>query len=142
MVITVFGGTAPYTYTWSDGYTSPDAERENLCANNYTVTVTDAYGFTTTVNFTVSTTVGPQALQNKPGFKVYPNPAQHELYIESDVNSIPQQIYVMSMNGARLLQAVPTSQKHALDISTLPVGVYHLELHAKDGVSRFMVVKQ
>jgi hypothetical protein len=124
------------------GDTTLNAERENLCSGDYQVTVTDADGFTTTVNFTVSTAVGIQALQNNPGFKVYPNPAQHELYIESAANSIPQHIYVMSMNGARLIQAVPTSSKHAIDISQLPVGVYHLELHAKDGISRFMVVKK
>jgi len=40
--VTPVGGTAPYTYLWDDpaGQTTPTAS--NLCAGNYTVTVTDA----------------------------------------------------------------------------------------------------
>ena len=41
MVIPLFG-LPPYTYDWSDGNTGPD--RDELCAGNYTVTVTDGEG--------------------------------------------------------------------------------------------------
>ncbi|MBK8846396.1 MAG: SprB repeat-containing protein [Bacteroidetes bacterium] len=40
--ITVFGGTAPYTYEWSDGNTDEDID--SLVAGVYTVTVTDYNG--------------------------------------------------------------------------------------------------
>ena len=45
ITVTVDGGTAPITYTWSDGEsgTSLD-ERTGLCADTYTVTVSDANG--------------------------------------------------------------------------------------------------
>jgi len=42
--ITVSGGTAPYTFQWSDGFSLED--RESLEAGNYSVSVTDANGFT------------------------------------------------------------------------------------------------
>lgn len=42
----VTGGTQPYTYGWSNGQSSSAAT--NLCAGNYTVTVTDNNGCTTT----------------------------------------------------------------------------------------------
>lgn len=49
---TTSGGTFPYTYLWSDNGTQPDAL--NLCADIYTLTVTDAHGCTKEINATVS----------------------------------------------------------------------------------------
>jgi hypothetical protein len=43
---TVAGGTAAYTYLWSDGSTTADLN--NVLAGTYTVTVTDAHGCTAT----------------------------------------------------------------------------------------------
>jgi Right handed beta helix region/SprB repeat/Protein of unknown function (DUF1565) len=48
----VNGGTAPYTYFWSNGNTSN--EINNLLAGVYTVTVTDANGCTTTASYEVT----------------------------------------------------------------------------------------
>ncbi len=42
--VTPNGGTAPYTYLWSNGQTGPTAT--GLCDGNYTVVVTDANGCT------------------------------------------------------------------------------------------------
>ena len=39
ITLNITGGTPPYTYQWSDGYTS--AIRNNLSAGNYSVTVSD-----------------------------------------------------------------------------------------------------
>ncbi len=49
--LTVSGGTAPYSYAWSDGSTNEDAV--NLCAGSHDVTVTDANGCTATANVTI-----------------------------------------------------------------------------------------
>ena len=63
--VTVNGGTAPYSYSWSNGATT--ASLSSLCGGTYTVTITDAAGCTTTaqttissgnVNLTVNVTVG------------------------------------------------------------------------------------
>ncbi|MEO8085637.1 MAG: SprB repeat-containing protein, partial [Bacteroidota bacterium] len=49
--VTVGGGSFPYTYSWSSGATTATAS--NLGAGNYTVSVTDANGCTTTVSATI-----------------------------------------------------------------------------------------
>ncbi|NDB35506.1 MAG: adhesin, partial [Flavobacteriia bacterium] len=50
--LTVTGGTAPYTYAWSNNTTAQDPQ--NLTAGSYTVTVTDANGCTSTATVTIT----------------------------------------------------------------------------------------
>lgn len=49
--VSASGGTAPYTYLWSNGQTTPVAD--NLPPGNYTVTITDSNNCSITVNHTV-----------------------------------------------------------------------------------------
>ncbi|MEZ2443390.1 gliding motility-associated C-terminal domain-containing protein [Chitinophaga sp. RCC_12] len=51
--VIVSGGTSPYTYSWSPGG-GTDATANNLTAGNYTCTITDANGCTTTASVTIS----------------------------------------------------------------------------------------
>jgi gliding motility-associated-like protein len=50
--LTLTGGTAPYTYAWSNGATT--AALNNLAAGAYSVTVTDANGCSVSANATVN----------------------------------------------------------------------------------------
>ena len=50
--LTVTGGTAPYTYSWTGGATTQD--RSNLAAGTYTVTVTDANVCTKTISAAIT----------------------------------------------------------------------------------------
>ncbi|WMN11066.1 choice-of-anchor D domain-containing protein [Marivirga salinae] len=53
------GGTAPYTYTWSDigssGATNSPVTRNNLSTGSYSVTITDALGCQSVKEFTIAT---------------------------------------------------------------------------------------
>ncbi len=48
------GGTIPYTYLWNDPATQTTPNATGLCAQGYTVTITDANGCTTQSNTTVT----------------------------------------------------------------------------------------
>ncbi|NDC07664.1 MAG: hypothetical protein EBZ86_10190 [Synechococcaceae bacterium WB9_2_069] len=50
--VTAAGGTAPYTYLWNSGATTPSIT--NLAPGNYSVTVTDANGCSANANVTIT----------------------------------------------------------------------------------------
>jgi hypothetical protein len=50
--LSVSGGTNPYTYEWSNN--SAEQDISNLCAGEYTVTVTDANSCTSSATFTIT----------------------------------------------------------------------------------------
>ncbi|HIA37225.1 MAG TPA: T9SS type B sorting domain-containing protein, partial [Flavobacteriales bacterium] len=52
----VSGGTAPYTYNWTDGQTNPQAI--NLCAGSFNVTVTDANACSTITSVNITEPLG------------------------------------------------------------------------------------
>jgi gliding motility-associated-like protein len=58
--LSVVGGTQPYTYLWSNGYTQEDPI--NLFAGTYNVTVIDANGCNINLNITLTQPVAPFTL--------------------------------------------------------------------------------
>ena len=53
VAVTMFGGSAPYTYQWSNGGMVTAPTLTNLCAGQYSVTVIDANGCTSNASATV-----------------------------------------------------------------------------------------
>ncbi len=52
--VTPVDGTPPYTYQWDDWFDQTDSTAINLCANNYSVTVTDTNGCITVSFVTIT----------------------------------------------------------------------------------------
>jgi len=65
-IASAMGGTAPYGYSWSNGFTG--SNNQNLCPGPYTLTVTDQNGCSGTLNITVNAgTAVPNSAFNDPG---------------------------------------------------------------------------
>ncbi|MBN2681254.1 MAG: gliding motility-associated C-terminal domain-containing protein, partial [Bacteroidales bacterium] len=58
--LSVIGGTIPYSFAWTGGYLSEDIS--GLCANTYSVTITDDNGCTNTTDFIVNEPLAPITL--------------------------------------------------------------------------------
>ena len=59
IAVTPTNGTAPYTYTWTTGQTTPNVTQ--LCAGNYSVLISDVFGCTVTATATL---IDPALLQD------------------------------------------------------------------------------
>jgi hypothetical protein len=77
------GGAPPYAYTWDN--TATGNHLEGLPPGNYTVTVTDANGCTTTGSVTVELMVGTANPLDQVSLKVFPNPSSELILIQSQV---------------------------------------------------------
>lgn len=129
--IDVSGGMAPYRFDWSDG--STNAERMNLSANTYSLTITDDNNCSIESSFDLENTCSTLAFydvltpngdgQNDnwliDGIESYPN---NELLIYNRWGQLVfnQESYTGNWNG-----------RHN-DGSTLPIGAYYFVLKLRD----------
>jgi hypothetical protein len=60
--------------------------------------------------------------------KIYPNPANKEITIETSSTPAASQLSIMNLNGQQLITRQITQPKTQLDISSLPSGVYFVRL--------------
>lgn len=137
----VAGGTAPYSYLWSNEMTM--ATIVNLEGGNYTVSITDANGCTIDGEVVVDMTTGLNANGMKSGWKVFPNPVSGAFKL---VNTEDVQVIEMKLFDASGKMYVPTFNTHGQDIKVnlsdqLTSGLYMLQIKSSDGniyVARFV----
>ncbi len=140
--LTVTGGTAPYTYAWSNNTTLEDPT--GLASGSYTVTVTDGNGCTATTTVTITqpstltssyTQVNVGCFGNSTGSidltvsggvapYVY---AWSNQAVSEDLTNIPSGVYTVTAtdaNGCTTTQTVTITQPQApLSLSTTQVNV-------------------
>lgn len=126
--VSVSGGTAPYTYSWSNGATTQDISQ--LAAGLYTLTITDANGCTQVMaDLAVLFHVGIENEINNL-VSIYPNPVSDNLYLnfESNITS-PASIAIYNAEGKIVYETANLSEKlNRIDVSHFAVGTYFLVL--------------
>jgi len=139
---TVSGGTATYTYDWSNG--SHVADPSSLCANTYTVTVTDAHSCTTTGSYTVhrfsggrssGTTAASDGTSD--ALKIYPNPTENVFNLEIPAVHQSAQVVITDLMG-QIVESrdIPENNGEPIQFSlaSVPRGIYLVKVFA-DGTS-------
>lgn len=96
------------------------------------VTMRAAIGAEERVNPTLSSE------KTNSGFNIYPNPTRDTIYYASDYTG---QIQIMDLTGRRIWNSNITQEKNTLDISSVPMGNYLIQLIHRGGVitSKLMV---
>ncbi len=137
------GGTAPYTYQWNTGATTPGLV--DLLPGTYTVQATDALGCVSTAVFTVENVVNVQEPAWMAGMVVHPNPTTgitRLVFAQMPEERI--QINVLDISG-RLLWNTVLEDQEQLDIDTgaFSEGVYLIQLQtAHQSSVRKLVVQR
>jgi hypothetical protein len=121
--LTTTGGTAPYSYIWSNAATAEDLT--DLGIGLYVVTITDDNGCSLATTFQINSQVGVQTLAAL-DWNIYPNPASDLLHSEVDLTT-PHTLRVFNTMGQQLLVQNAADSLGKIDVSTLPAGTYLLE---------------
>ena len=138
------GGTAPYSFMWSNGFT--EQNQSGLAVGTYTVDVTDARGCIQTITVVVEMTTStfePEILQS---FIVSPNPTSDIGRVKiSLTESAMTQLTVYSVLGETLYKLNSSGNQISvdLDVQAWDSGLYIIELQTgkKRAVRKLLVSK-
>lgn len=139
--ISVSGGTAPYTYSWTgpNSFTSINEDPTGLAAGTYDVTVTDVNGCTTSAQVIVSSQVGILSV-GEIRLHVFPNPCNGQFYIHSNLthaiatvrDGLGREVMITSIN----------SNQASINMEGYESGIYFLELKEDKHIRTVKIILQ
>ena len=134
--VVAFGGTAPYTYLWSNSMTSSTIS--GLSPGTYSVIVTDDAGCSSIDSVLVG--YGQPSIQigeiNSSAFVLYPNPFQNQLVLNTNFTG---EIELSLFNLSGELICVSNSKK--INTKSLKSGVYLINVALGEKIYRQRVFK-
>lgn len=140
--VTTNGGSAPFTYQWSNGAST--ANIDSLAHGFYLVTITDATGCQSSLNVYIDQLVSFVLETETMQLRVYPNPFRQRLTLEAihieKVNNFSVQL--IDLQGRMITtRNWDSASPLVLDGLDLPSGVYFLRLlQMSNGASRTVKV--
>ncbi|MBK9272225.1 MAG: SprB repeat-containing protein [Saprospiraceae bacterium] len=120
------GGTGPYIYNWSNGFSS--SQIVNLIAGRYTLTVTDARSCVEMFSFIVRSTVSSD---NQQFSNIKWHRAQESWFFE--LESGLESIEIFSPEGQNLFFNNDSSQRYECNVQSLPEGLLIAVIKTMDG---------
>ena len=129
--VSASGGSSPYSYFWSNSTNSAIAN--NLCANTYTITVTDANACSKIDSITIYQT-SIEEKDYSQYFSIYPNPT-NDGNINIELKGIlpnDVDISLYDIAGKKISVAKINTQKDVIHLNNIPSGVYNLRISIKD----------
>lgn len=140
------GGTAPYSFSWSNGDTSETAT--GLATGSYTVTVSDANGCSASEEVAVGSNVSVDDLlaAGINAINIFPNPNNGVFQLEIDLQQPDAlEVQLMDTRGravfAKKMQQT-TTLSETIDIRNFSAGVYVLQVRTSTGIASNRVTIQ
>lgn len=147
--ITVLGGLAPYTFTWTKNgqFFSTDEDLKNIGAGIYTVKVVDTIGCTTSIlTFEIQSLVDTDEPNWATKFQLVPNPTSGWLTANfpSEIWGSEATVVALDATGRLVFNKnFKVENQVRLDLSFLPDGLYLVSVRLSDGIiSRRIVVSR
>ncbi len=120
----VSGGTPAYSFLWNNG--AVDSALTDLCAGQYSVTVTDANGCMLSDSLLIEdASIASIADYQSTDYSIYPNPVLHSIQIDGTTPIV--EVKVHSLQG-KLLLSRSDSDIQFIDVEELVSGTYLLIL--------------
>jgi hypothetical protein len=140
----ITGGTAPYSYLWSNG--NNQANIDMLSAGMYSLSVTDEENCSQSWTFDVDLISSTTSADENLSIKVFPNPSTGSLILSSEI-VFPRgsQLKVFDLLGQlHLVENLGSGKRQQLiDISSLPNGIYLLQIVVDEKqIKSYKILKQ
>ncbi len=133
--ITIEGGTPPYAIEWDDDQNQTTIAAMNLSGGEYSVTVTDANGCTTSASILVNTVNLTEYAENAL-WQIYPNPSANIFYIQGPEVFVYE---LRELSGKLIL----TGTSSSVDVAHLSAGSYFLRIISEQTTfdSKLLIVR-